>query len=92
MQWNSKRDLRGVSASVGALIGPALGYVSYGGDNPQEHVTFGGRAGVFADLHLGWFTLGVDSSMRFGMASGFGAESFASAGLHAGVRFDVARR
>jgi len=92
VQWNTSDRLRGVSGSFGGLIGPAVGYVSYGGDDPQVHATFGGRAGVFADLNLWWFVVGADASIRLGMSTNYGAESFASFGVHAGVRFDVARR
>lgn len=90
-QWNTSPALRGVSGSFGFLIGPSLGFVSYGGNTPQEHTTFGGRAGLFADLHLWAFTVGIDGSYRFGMSSGFGAESFGSLGVHAGVSFELTR-
>lgn len=90
-QWNTSPELRKVTASFGILIGPSLGFVSYGGNAPQEHATFGGRAGLFADLHLWQFTIGVDGTYRLGFASGFGAESFGSLGLHAGVSFEIAR-
>lgn len=91
-QWNTSNRLDKVSASFGVLFGPSVGIVSYDGNDPQQHATFGGRAGAFADLHLWWATIGLDGSFRFGMSSGYGAESWGCVGLHAGITFDIARR
>lgn len=90
-QWNTSRKLEGVSGSFGAILGPSLGIVSYGGNMPDVHATFGARAGLFANLHVWWFLVGVDASYRLGL-SGYGAESLGCVGLHAGIAFDFARR
>ena len=89
VQWTSKRWRGKLWGDVGALLGPALGVVSYGGNQPDVHATFGGRAGVFADAHFYWLTLGADGSYRFGFSSDYGAEVFASIGLHLGVTLDI---
>jgi len=91
-QWSSAPELRKLTESVGVFFGPSVGFVSYDGSNPQEHVSFGGNAGAFADLHIWVVTLGIDASYRFGFASGYGGEGFGTVGLHAGLTFDVARR
>lgn len=85
-QWNTSPFLRGVTGSFGVLVGPSLADVSYGGDQPDRHFAFGGRAGAFADLNLWMFTLGADASYRIGF-SNVGYESMAIVGLHAGVTF-----
>jgi hypothetical protein len=91
-QYNTSRELKRVTGSFGLVLGPSVGFVSYLGNNPDNHVSFGGRAGAFADMHIWNFTLGVDGSYRFGFASGYGAEGFGSLGVHAGLTFDIARR
>ncbi len=91
-QYNTHRDLKKLTASFGFVLGPSVGFVNYLGNNPDEHVTFGGRAGAFADLDIWNFALGVDASYRFGFASGYGAEGFGTIGAHLGLTFDVARR
>jgi len=90
-QWNTAPRLRGVTGTFGVLVGPSVGYVDYEGDDPQQHFAFGGRAGLFADLNLWNFTLGLDASARLGF-SDYGAETTAMVGVHAGLTFDVARR
>ena len=89
VQWSSRRWRRKLWVDVGALLGPSMGIVSYGGNQPDVHTTFGARGGVFADVHLGWLTLGGDASYRFGFSNDFGAETFGSVGIHAGVTVDV---
>jgi hypothetical protein len=90
IQWNSHRRMKGVTGSVGLMLGPSVASVSYGGNQPDGHATFGGRVGAFADLNLWMVTLGLDLSGRLGLSSAYGAESLASVGLHAGLTFDVA--
>ena len=91
-QYNTQRDLKKLTGSFGVVVGPSVGFVSYLGNTPDQHATFGGRAGAFADLNIWNFALGIDGSYRFGYASGYGAEGFGTFGIHAGVTFDVARR
>jgi hypothetical protein len=90
-QYNTQRDLKKLTGSFGFVFGPSVGFVNYLGNTPEQHVTFGGRAGAFADLNIWNFALGVDGSYRFGFASGYGAEGFATVGVHLGLTFDVAR-
>jgi len=91
-QHNTNEKLEKVTGSFGVLIGPSVGFVNYLGDNPDQHVSFGGRAGAFADLNIWNFAIGVDASYRFGFASGYGAEGLGTVGAHIGLTFDVARR
>ena len=92
VQYNTSPKLKGVTGSFGAVLGPSVGFVSYSHDMSEEHTSFGGRAGAYADLNLWNFALGVDASYRFGFASGYGAEGFGTFGAHLGLTFDVARR
>jgi len=92
LQYNTSPKLTGVTGSFGVVLGPSMGFVSYSSNNANEHVTFGGRAGAFADLDIWNFALGIDGSYRFGFASGYGAEGFGTFGVHLGLTFDVARR
>src|SRR5439155_21849580 len=65
LQYNTSPKLKGLTGSFGAVLGPSVGFVSYSDNMADEHVTFGGRAGAFADLNLWNFALGVDPSYRF---------------------------
>ena len=91
-QYNTHRELKKLTGSFGFTLGPSVGFVNYLGSNPDEHVTFGGRVGAFADLNIWNFALGIDGGYRFGFASGYGAEGFGTFGAHLGLTFDVARR
>ena len=91
-QHNTQHELKGLTGSFGFVFGPSVGFVNYLGNDPQEHVSFGGRAGAFADLNIWNFALGLDASYRFGFSSGYGAEGFGQVGAHLGLTFDVARR
>jgi len=92
VQYNTSPKLKGVTGSFGAVLGPSVGFVSYSSNMADEHTSFGGRAGAFADLNVWSFALGIDASYRFGFASGYGAEGFGTVGAHLGLTFDVARR
>jgi hypothetical protein len=91
-QYNTHRDLKKLTGSFGVLFGPSAGFVNYLGNTPDQHVSFGGRAGAFADLNIWNFALGIDGGYRFGFASGYGAEGFGTLGVHLGLTLDVARR
>lgn len=91
-QYNTQRDLKKLTGSFGVVFGPSVGFVNYLGNEPDQHMSFGGRAGAFADLNIWNFAIGVDASYRFGLASGYGAEGFGTVGAHVGLTFDVARR
>ncbi len=92
IQFNTHPHLKHVTASFGALIGPSFGIVSYDGNDPDVHATFGGRVGAFADLNVWMFTVGADASYRVGFSNPYGAESYATFGLHAGITFETSPR
>ena len=91
-QWNTRPRLDGVGVSAGVLLGPSVAIVSYDGNVPDIHATFGGRVGGFVDVNLWMVALGLDASYRFGFSNPYGAESYAVLGAHLGVTFEIFRR
>lgn len=90
-QWNTHPHIDGVTLSFGLLFGPSLGIVSYDGNQPDVHATFGGRAGSFFDVNIWMLTVGVDGGYRFGFSNPYGAESYATLGLHLGITLELPR-
>jgi hypothetical protein len=84
------RFVEGVTGALHVEIGPALGSVS--GLGTTDHATFGGRAGITADVHLWNLLLGIEGVYRGGVPLGGTSdvwESALSTSLRAGVLFDV---
>ena len=90
IQWSSDHDLRAVTTTVGLFVGPSVGFLQ-DAQASGSGAFVGAGAGVFGEVHVWWFTLGMDLSYRIGAAvtgpsSVDGAATFA---LYAGLTFDL---